>query len=282
MHLSILLLSIAISFAGVGVGESPLTTETDLCVALEGIRDGERLPIIVSGVCAANPAMNVLYDPNMPLCQEDVQPSTWVVLKAGADSKTKLSLLLKQDGRAYVTLKGTLEGPKATPPDDPSVPVFASYASRIAGRRYGHLSQFRTELIVDDEILEAKAVPANAPFSAVWQRPSRDHLLIENAELPQYPPMARGAGITGEVKVKVKVRSGKVASAEIESGDRILAAEALSYVRTWAFTPQVGEEVFTSTFVYALERRKSGESPEPKIELQLPFWVKVTSPTVDW
>ncbi len=116
MCISIFMLGIATFFAGIVVGESSLATKTDLCVALEGIKDGERLPIIVSGVYAASPEMKVLYNPNMPLCQEDVQPSTWVVLKAGADSNAKLGSLLRQGGRAYVTLKGTLEGPQQGPP----------------------------------------------------------------------------------------------------------------------------------------------------------------------
>jgi TonB family protein len=281
-YLSIsLILGAATSFSGVGMAEPPLDTKTDLCAALEGIKDGERRPIVVSGIYVASAEMRVIYDPNMPLCQKDVQPSTWVLLNTGADNNAKLVSLLKQDGRAYVTLKGTLEGPKATLPDDSSIPAYASYAGRVAGRRYGHLNQFRTELIVD-EVLEARAVSAKEPFSAIWQRPSHERLMIQNAELPHYPPMARGAGITGEVKIKVQVRSGKVAGAEVESGDRILAAEALSNIKTWSFAPQVGDGVFTSTFVYALERRKSGDDPEPKIELQLPFLVKITYPTLDW
>jgi TonB family protein len=282
IYLSIsLLLVAATSFSGVVMAEPPLDTKTDLCPALEGIKDGERRPMVVSGIYMASAEMTVLYDPNMPLCQKDIQPSTWVLLNTGADNNARLVSLLKQDGRAYVTLKGTLVGPRATPPDDPSVSTFASYAERIAGRRYGHLNQFRTELIVD-KVLEARAVAANAPFSAVWRRPSGEHLLVQNAELPRYSAMARRAGIAGEVKIKVKVSSGKVASAEVESGDRILAAEALSNVKTWSFALQVEDEVFTSTFVYILERRKSGEGSEPKIELQLPLLVKVTAHTLDW
>jgi hypothetical protein len=61
-----------------------------------------------------------------------------------------------------------------------------------------------------------------------------------------------------------------------------LAAEALSNVKTWSFAPEVGDEIFTTTFVCTLERRKTEEDSEPKIELQLPFLVRVTSPGLDW
>jgi TonB family protein len=269
-----------IALAG-GVSTSSLSvSRAELCAALEKIRDGERLQITTSGIFVSRSEMKVLYDPGMSLCQEDVQPSTWVVLPPSAANNSKLEALLREDGRVYVVFKGTLVGPRVVS-DDTSISTYASYANRIAGRRYGHLNAFRTELIVD-EVLEVKPVSKEIPNSVTWRKPSSEPFGVKELELPRYPEMACGSGISGEVRIKVKVESGKVVGTEMQSGDRILGEEAMANIRTWTFSGLPGPSVFTAVFIYALERRKSGESESPRVELQPPFQVKVIAPTLDW
>jgi TonB family protein len=270
-----------IALAGSTSTSSLSDNRTDLCAALEKIKDGEGLPITTSGIFVSRSEMKVLYDPGMPLCQEDVQPSTWVVLPPSAANNSKLEALLREDGRVYVVFKGTLVGPRVVSSDDTSISTYASYANRIAGRRYGHLNAFRTELIVD-EVLEVKPVPKELPNSVTWRKPSSEPFGVKELELPRYPEMARGSGISGEVRIKVKVESGKVVGTEMQSGDRILGEEALANIKTWTFSGLPGPSVFTAVFIYALERRKSGESESPRVELQPPFQVKVIAPTLDW
>jgi TonB family protein len=276
---SLLLLNSAL--AGSTPNSVRFPSETTLCTALESVKDGENLPVVISGVYFIGPETKIFYDPKAPLCQEDIQPSTWVEFTPSVSGDSRLEKILKKDGRAYVTFKGTLMGPKIAPPDDPSLPPYASYAKRVAGRRYGHLNGFRTELVVS-AVLEAKAVPKEVPFAGEWRKPLQDRLIVQDAGLPRYPPMARGAGISGEVQIEIKVSSGKVVSAEAISGDRLLAAEALSNVKTWTFVLNKEDESFTVKFVYILERRRLGENEAPRLELNLPFLVKIISPTLDW
>ncbi|HSQ59535.1 MAG TPA: energy transducer TonB [Acidobacteriota bacterium] len=59
-----------------------------------------------------------------------------------------------------------------------------------------------------------------------------------HAPEPEYPPLARGAGIEGRVVIEALVtRDGKVRKVRTREGDPILAEAASKAIRTWKFRP---------------------------------------------
>lgn len=67
----------------------------------------------------------------------------------------------------------------------------------------------------------------------------------------------------------------------MHTGDRLLTTESVATIKTWTFDPVVTATLRT-TFIYKLERRPRGASPNAIIELQLPLRVTVTAATDDW
>jgi hypothetical protein len=68
---------------------------------------------------------------------------------------------------------------------------------------------------------------------------------------------------------------------EQEQQEDAIVVEALRAAATT--TLAFGKDgTFTTKFVHTLERRKTGESENPKIELNLPYLVKITAPSYDW
>jgi len=103
-----------------------------------------------------------------------------------------------------------------------------------------------------------------------------DHRVI-HAVVPMYPQLARIARIFGTVEVQITVKDGEVVSTEVKSGNPILARATVENIQTWRFYHLVNG-TFTSKFTYKLEE---GVDPQnPKVELELPFLVKITAAIV--
>ena len=180
-----------------------------------------------------------------------------------------------------MTFKGTLVGPdKKLEPDDPSVSSLMSYISRRS-HRYGHLNSFRTEFVVD-EVLEARPVPESLPDNyKIGLKESAAAPNVKSAEVPHYPSWAYHMGISGEVEIEVQVISGKVTETRVKAGDRLLSDDAVANIKTWTFSPDMSTS-FTTKFLYSLENPPKKENRTPRIELELPFLVRITAPYYAW
>lgn len=254
-----------------------------LCEALQAIKPGQQLPITLSGVYAVNYETQVFYDPKQPLCEEDVQPSTWVEFNKATGEIARLDAIIGKNRRASVKFEGVLFGPRPLEPDNPALPDAMSLPDRMRNRRYGHQNKFRTKFVVI-RVLKAELIPESAPWNLVWFVPESSKCKLEtplNAEVPSYPESARLAWLEGEVDVEVKVQSGRVAATRVVSGDRALGEATVKNIHTWIFPPDVND-VFITHFVYALEVRKSGDQKGSKIKLELPLYVRITAPRIDW
>jgi outer membrane biosynthesis protein TonB len=109
----------------------------------------------------------------------------------------------------------------------------------------------------------------------VPQEPSGD-LLVEHADPPTYPPLARTAHIVGALMVQVTVKEGKVVTTKVKSGPPMLAAATIKNIQSWRFYQPVNA-AFITKFVYQIEEKRPPDSPL-EVELHLPFLVKITTP----
>jgi len=101
-------------------------------------------------------------------------------------------------------------------------------------------------------------------------------LRVEHADVPTYPTIARTARISGKVEVRVTVKDGNVISTEVKSGPPILARTTVANIQSWRFYPLVNA-TFTTTFIYELNSVQPLDPQNPKVELQLPLFVKITT-----
>jgi len=261
-----------------------LPSKTSLCGALATIADGERRPVLVSGIFTEGFECSVLYDPGETACSEDVQPSTWVELSAEAAGDATLRHTLEKDGRAYVTFFGTLHGPGAIQPDDLSLPPVLALHKRIKGRRYGHMNWYRTKLEVDRVIRVASVPPSVLPAVALTS--ARELAVtapgpVRSLSVPHYPRWLRSIGLSGEVRLVVSVEAGQVRQTDVVSGDRALSELAVQDVGTWQFESKE-PSTFSVTFSYQIERRPPGASQQLQVEFDFPDRVIVKVPRDDW
>jgi len=254
-----------------------------LCDALESVREGQRLPIVVSGIYTVGLEHRVFFDPAEPECATEIQPATWVEFAPGAELPPSLTALLAESGRAFVTFCGELFGPGMVGPDDRSLPLYAAFANRVGARRYGHFQAFRTKLVVS-EVVAAQPVPPGTVTRGLgdWA-PARAAVdwEVQHAEVPRYPGLAQRGGISGTVVIDVTVIDGEVGATEVRSGDRMLVDAAIVNIGTWRFKPNTNG-TFTTTFFYQLERRRRGSGQGVTIELELPERVRVVAPSEEF
>jgi hypothetical protein len=101
-----------------------------------------------------------------------------------------------------------------------------------------------------------------------------ESFVIQHADMPSYPAMARVAHVTG--KVEVTIKNGLVVQTEQKSSAHpILINATLENLRTWRFRPDTSAK-FSVTYVYELEKKRSS-SGNPRIEMQLPYRIKITA-----
>lgn len=238
------------------------------------------MPVVVCGMYAVSFEFAELFDPDEPQCTRDVQPATWVEFGKGVES-SELARTLAAYGRARVTFSGNLYGPGVMKPDDPALPFAAALAERLKGRRYGHLSTFRTKLVVQS-IVNVTAPSETDPWQWTGEQQNAEPptAVPESLSLPRYPVMARKLDVAGEVTLRVAVEDGKVVTAEILSGDRLLAPAAAESVQTWMFAPGTKTE-FTTTFFYEL-KWLTAPAPRALVLFDLPTLVKVTGARSGW
>jgi len=117
---------------------------------------------------------------------------------------------------------------------------------------------------------------------------------ITRAEIPLYPPIAWSAHLEGTVEIEVTVEKGAVVSARVKHGtieaqvaaDKSAVTEnqakflpylsipSVANVRTWKFQSE-DRAIFVTTYTYRIEGEQTPQPENPKIELDLPYSVKV-------
>lgn len=253
--------------------------EHPLCAALDSIGPGEQRPVVVSGIFGAGPESRVVYGVD---CTQNVQPVTWVEFSHDTIGMDLLEQATANDRDASVLLKGTLYGPRRPPVVNDVIDLFRLQLLR-SGQRYGHLSSYRTKLVVS-EILRADAVPSDLRTEVVpfWSPPVVQVLPpVVSGDIPRYPELARSLDISGSVELHVSVADGAVAEIEVMAGHPALAEEALRTVRTWRFAKEA-RTAFDTCFHFQLESRPLGDNQNARVEMQLPSWIKVTGVPAKW
>lgn len=264
-------------------GEGPRAEQLSLCDALGRARPGVRLSVVVAGVYLIGPEQQILYDPLEPACEQDLQPATWVEFATAARSHVEMERILQRAGRVRVVFEGELAGPKAAGPDEPDLPLNIAFARRVASSRYGHLNIFRTRLMVT-KILKAEPVSGSDSWEKVLlygEEEQEAAALVGESEVLQYPARARRIGVAGEVVLEAVFVQGQVKTVEVRSGDRLLADEAVSNLRTWRLRKPI-DTTLEVVFSFKLEDRLRGASQEPTILLQLPTKVTIVAPSYRW
>lgn len=118
-----------------------------------------------------------------------------------------------------------------------------------------------------------------------------DPPILQTAEQPNYPPIARAAHITGKVSVRVTVKDGKVVKADVlpvnkgKAGERFLETPTVENLKTWRFAADVNGE-FPVTFSYAMTGEETDNPTNPRVEMLPSLDVNITArpvkPTVQY
>jgi TonB family protein len=118
---------------------------------------------------------------------------------------------------------------------------------------------------------------AGSAFSHAAAAPMQDEsLVVQHADVPLYPGMAKVARISGTVQVAVTVRNGSVVNTEVlKSSAPVLMNAAIENLKTWRFLPQTNVK-FTTTYVYRLRKEEAPFPENPRIQMQLPKLIEIT------
>jgi TonB family protein len=95
---------------------------------------------------------------------------------------------------------------------------------------------------------------------------------------PGYPAVARQARIQGEVHLRVVIGpDGRIVSVESSVGPDILVAHAKANIVRWSYTPTGQSMNVIVIYTFRLEKPEMERSPSPRIELESPLHVIITS-----
>lgn len=98
---------------------------------------------------------------------------------------------------------------------------------------------------------------------------------VVHADVPDYPRLAQLALIQGKVKVKFTVKGGEVQATVLQSGHPLLATATIANIKTWHFGREVNGSI-TTEFEYRIKVDKGKTNQNPRIEMQLPTFVRIT------
>lgn len=124
--------------------------------------------------------------------------------------------------------------------------------------------------------LAAYALVGGANHSRYAQPTARYPNLIR-AEMPLYPPIARTSHISGTVEIQVTVEKGSVVNTQVKSSaSPFLTNPTVANVKTWQF--ESGDRAtFIVKYVYKIEGRQTSVPENPRLELDLPRFVRITA-----
>ena len=108
--------------------------------------------------------------------------------------------------------------------------------------------------------------------------PSQDSSLpvVQSAEMPIYPELARQAQIEGTVNMQVWTDGKCIVKVQTMGAHKLLMDAAEQNVRTWRFYPHKSQS-FGVTFVYNLDREEVAGRANSSIASQLPTRVEIRS-----
>ncbi len=266
-----------VSYEATQVGGDIEDGPTDnLCLVLENVSRGSRYPVVVSGMLLRD---GTLYDPHEPICRLDVQPCVLVDIKDVESLAPKLKKLLKEDGRALVTLSGVIVGPR--PLQEKADAPIGVLLAEFMRKGYGFQHDFRAKMEVS-AIRDVQRVPERVPQTALCGRPPNPFIpTVVDGALPHYPRAARILGIQGTVNAVVKTHQGHVVDIKLLEGNHLLWEATRKNIETWKFDEQ-GDYTFTTTFIYQLEKRLSGQDDNDVIDAKLPLLVRIVGPAFLW
>jgi TonB family protein len=238
-------------------------------------KQGEQRSVQVGGIYITGFEGSVLADAACP------DQSTWVELDLKSTAnKEQLRSMLDAAGKADVVFEGEFYGPGMPSPNLPEA-IRKSYQPG-----WGHLGAFKTKLVVH-AIQSVKPVSADHPGSADL---SQQVPILQAAEQPKYPPIAKAAHITGKVIVRVTVKEGQVVSTEVVSkldpgGQRFLETATVANLKTWRFAADVNGE-FPVTYSYSIAGDETDNPTNPRVEMLPSLDVNITArpvkPTVNY
>ncbi|MGA2743168.1 MAG: energy transducer TonB [Candidatus Sulfotelmatobacter sp.] len=102
--------------------------------------------------------------------------------------------------------------------------------------------------------------------------------IVLHADLPRYPPLAIEARLSGAVHLHVLVKNGAVTKAASDSPTEppILVGAATENVETWRFAPGA-TGTFDVTYTFELRKDEGSTLENPRIEMELPTFVKIVA-----
>lgn len=240
-----------------------------LCIVLENLQPGDRLPVILEGELSQ---WFTFVDPREVICRREAAPGTKAELAAFAEIPAELKKLHEKDGRALVRVAGEIYGPERGAAPDLESNIIADYSKRYSKRHHGI---YWSKLVIH-EFLNVQA----ATDRPLWDVSGFDNTPFPNvvkADLPtHYPPMAWGVDLSGEVRVQLTIENGTIMATEVISGDRLLIDDTLANIKTWQFEPGATAR-FTTTFVYKLEPLPADATPLA-VRADLPLRVEIVAP----
>jgi len=133
-----------------------------ICVITKEASAGTHQHLIVRGIFVVGPETSIIYENECPVSDSLV----WVEFKLNpahlkSAPVTKFDRLIAKDGRAAVEFEGDFYGPPTPDPDVPEV------IQRNFELGWGHLSQYRTQMIVS-RIRATTEVPASLPYPLIF------------------------------------------------------------------------------------------------------------------
>ena len=118
-------------------------------------------------------------------------------------------------------------------------------------------------------------------FAAVSLAAETPDRCVTSIGIPRYPPLAMQARIEGTVKVGIMVdEAGTVVKSTAISGHQMLQAAAAEHAKTWRFAPAAKSSVLIITYEYRIEGQEVVSPGCPKVKLELPTRVEVSSPPI--
>lgn len=105
---------------------------------------------------------------------------------------------------------------------------------------------------------------------------TRQALRFVSGAIPNYPPVAWTAHISGTVRLEATVDNGEVVDVRVlASPSEALSAPSKENLRTWTFEPQAAAAIRV-TYRYRIEGSPTAVPTSPQVELDLPSLVTVT------
>jgi outer membrane biosynthesis protein TonB len=130
------------------------------------------------------------------------------------------------------------------------------------------------KLLLGLSVLLVLAVLLGAAASAEDNSEKLRPPVIQSAEMPLYPHLARIARIEGTARVEVTTDGIKIVKVTASGAHNLLLDAAQANIRTWHFYPHE-RQTFTVSYIYKLESQEVFGFVNPTVLLDLPSRVEI-------